>query len=201
VTLRIDLMKEHVARVITELEDARLNQGRAQFPLWHRFDRSRLSRAVGAKQQSHHGTNAVDNFIFSSGWSGTFLDRGITEGERDVPTQGFGSGNNDRRTMIVMVTDGYQFNWDHSTAGWIAGGGCETLKRRGVPIAIVHLRYVEINHGAYNTWVRPYIHLTGPSLQRCASEGLYFSADSPTEIERAFSAVRVSIHERLRLTK
>jgi hypothetical protein len=201
VKLRIDLMKEHVARVVRELEDARLNKDVRNF----RYGVASIDRGYRELLEPNNNLttvqNAVDDFDFSSGWSGTFLDRGITEGERDVPTQGFGSGETDRRTMIVLVTDGYQFNWDHPTAGWIAGGGCETLKRRGVPIAIVHLRYVEIDHGAYNTWVRPYIHLTGPSLQRCASEGLYFSADSPTEIERAFSAVRVSIHERLRLTK
>jgi hypothetical protein len=201
VKLRIDLMKEHVARVIDELEDARLNKEVRNFS--HGI--ASVDRGYRELLEPNNNLttvqNAVDNFDFTPNWSGTFLDRGINEGGRDVPTQGFGSGETDRRKMIVMVSDGYQFNWDHSTAGWIAGGGCETLKRRSVPIAIVHLRYVEINHGAYNEWVRPYSHLTGPSLQRCASEGLYFSADSPVEIEQAFSAVRVSIHERLRITK
>jgi Flp pilus assembly protein TadG len=201
VTLRIDLMKQHVGRVINELEAARLNQTVRNF----RYGIASIDRGYREVLTPNNNLttvqSAVSNFSFSSGWSGTFIDRGIAEGEDVVPEQGFGSGNNDRRTMIVMVTDGYQFNWDHSTAGWIAGTACETLKRRGIPIAIVHLRYVEINHGAYNTWVRPYIHLTGPALQRCASEGMYFSADSPAEIERAFSAVRVSIHERLRITK
>jgi hypothetical protein len=201
ILLRIDLMKEHVARVVSELEDARLNKDVRNF----RYGIASIDRGYRELLEPNNDLatvqRAVDDFTFTSGWSGTFLDNGITEGERDVPTQGFGSGNNDRRTMIVMVTDGYQFNWDHATVGWIAGGGCEALKRRGVPIAIVHLRYVEIDHWAYNEWVRPYIHLTSPSLQRCASEGMYFSADSPAEIEQAFSAVRVSIHERLRITK
>lgn len=201
VKLRIDLMKEHVARVVDELEDARLNQDVRNF----RYGIASIDRGYRELLEPSNDLatvqDAVEDFTFTPNWSGTFLDRGITEGERDVPTQGFGSGNDDRRTMIVMVTDGYQFNWDHATAGWIAGGGCDTLKRRGVPIAIVHLRYVEINHGAYREWVRPYIHLTGPSLQRCASDGMYFSADSPEQIEHAFSAVRVSIHERLRITK
>jgi Flp pilus assembly protein TadG len=201
VTLRIDLMKQHVGRVISELEAARLNQNVRNF----RYGVASIDRGYRELLEPSNNLttvqNAVSNFTFSSGWSGTFLDRGINEGEDDVPEQGYGSGNADRRTMIVMVTDGYQFNWNHPTAGWIAGTGCETLKRRGIPIAIVHLRYVEIDHGAYDTWVRPYIHLTSPALQRCASEGMYFSADSPAEIERAFSAVRVSIHERLRITK
>jgi hypothetical protein len=124
----------------------------------------------------------------------------LSEGKATLPAQN-GDGTKDRpRQFVIIVSDGMQFDWNRISSGPISNTPCEEIKARGINVAVIQLRYVDLTgDAAFNTYVKPHFTKLGPALEKCASPGMFYSADSPEQIQKAFAELAVRIRGALRL--
>ena len=67
---------------------------------------------------------------------------------------------------------------------------CSAMKSRGVKIAILYTTYLPLPTNAfYNQNVKPFVNNIGPSMQSCASPGLYFEVSPTQGISDAMTAL------------
>jgi Flp pilus assembly protein TadG len=67
---------------------------------------------------------------------------------------------------------------------------CTTVKNRGIRIAVLYTVYYPLPTNAwYNTYVSPIQSKIGPTLQSCASPGLYFAVSTGGDISAAMVAL------------
>ena len=67
---------------------------------------------------------------------------------------------------------------------------CKKLKDRGLLIAVLYTTYLPLpSNSWYNTWIKPFAYNIGPSMQACASPGLYFEVSMTDGIPQAMSAL------------
>lgn len=202
VKLRHDLMKENVIALINRLDTDKHPQQTVSYSL------GAMARGFEARiamtDEIEEVREKVEQFNLTAGPAhgnaASRLSDSFRGGLRTLPAQG-GDGSASRpRDFVVIVTDGMQFDWGGISPGPVDARTCSDIKARGISVAVIRLRYVELTgDSAFNTWVRPVHHLLGPALQECASGGLYFSADTPAEIETAFAKLADELRDNLRL--
>jgi hypothetical protein len=94
--------------------------------------------------------------------------------------------------VMFFVTDGVE---DEDVSGSrqesvMDPGRCTTIKNRGIRIAVLYTTYNPLpTNSWYNSHVKPFQPNIGPSLQSCASPGLYFEVDNTGDISGALSAL------------
>jgi hypothetical protein len=67
---------------------------------------------------------------------------------------------------------------------------CNTVKNRGIRIAVLYTVYYPLPTNAwYNTHISPFQPNIGPTLQSCASPGLYFQVSTGGDISAAMVAL------------
>jgi hypothetical protein len=157
--------------------------------------------ALSDNYESIH--TAVENFSLSGtthSQAASRLTPVLDTAKNSLPAQN-GDGTEDNpRNFVVIVTDGMQFDWNSITPGPISNASCENIKTRGIPVAVIQLRYVpDPGNVHYEYWVAPRFNQLGPALQACASPGMFYSADTPQQIQDAFAELAVRIRGALRL--
>ncbi len=95
------------------------------------------------------------------------------------------------RKVMFLVTDGVQSKryqpWGSTAFRPIDVSLCDTIKRRGIPMVVLNVRYVPMpSEAAYQGTVQRFQDQLAPALRSCASEGMYFEAERPQEILSAF---------------
>jgi Flp pilus assembly protein TadG len=79
---------------------------------------------------------------------------------------------------------------------------CSTLKSRGVLIAVLYTTYLPLpTNTFYNQNVKPFVNNIGPTMQSCASPGLYFEVSPTQGISAAMTALFQKAVQSARLTK
>ena len=79
---------------------------------------------------------------------------------------------------------------------------CTKIKDRGIKIAVLYTTYLPLPSNAwYNTWIAPFASQIGPSMQSCASPGLYFEVSPTQGISEAMNALFQKAVAQARLTK
>ena len=203
VKLRIDLMRENILMLMAKIKEVQLEEQVVRYSL------AGLSRSfeprLGLTANYTEAYDAVKNFALSgtvhnSYNSASRLSPALDEGKGVLPAQN-GDGTKDRpRNFVVIVSDGMQFDWSRISSGPISNSACENIKSRGISVAVIQLRYVELTgDGAFESYVRPHFHKLGPALQACASPGMFYSADTPDQIQKAFADLAIRIRGALRL--
>jgi hypothetical protein len=67
---------------------------------------------------------------------------------------------------------------------------CTTIKNRGIRIAVLYTTYLPLpTNPWYNTYISPFQPNIGPTLQSCASPGLYFQVSTDQDISAAMIAL------------
>jgi hypothetical protein len=67
---------------------------------------------------------------------------------------------------------------------------CTTIKNRGILIAVLYPTYLPLPTNAfYNANIAPFQANIGPTLESCASPGLYFNVTSDSDISAALAAL------------
>jgi Flp pilus assembly protein TadG len=67
---------------------------------------------------------------------------------------------------------------------------CKRIKDRGIKIAVLYTTYLPLPTNAfYNTYVKPFTSDIGPTMQACASPGLYFEVSPTQGISEAMNAL------------
>ncbi|WP_293612592.1 VWA domain-containing protein [Ponticaulis sp.] len=122
--------------------------------------------------------------------------------ERQITTAGEGTQANPDK-MVILITDGlYTHGSSHSYDAFDADF-CTTLKNRGVRMAVINTVYDRLDHSLRYVWNRVGENsaLAATAMESCASEGYYFEANDPDEIDRVFEELAQQIlDDPLRLT-
>ena len=124
-----------------------------------------------------------------------------------MPNPGGGStaAGDTPQEVMMLVTDGVEDKIVNSCAAgytcvsagskWrqqsmIDTSWCNTIKNRGIRIAVLYTVYYPLpTNSWYNTYVSPFQANIGPTLQSCASPGLYFAVNTGGDISAAMTAL------------
>ena len=107
-----------------------------------------------------------------------------------MPTPGSGTNQAGDTPQEVMffVTDGVE---DENVNGsrvqsLMDPSYCTTIKNRGIRIAVLYTTYLPLpTNSWYNTYIKPFQPNIGPTLQSCASPGLFFQVSTNDDISAA----------------
>jgi hypothetical protein len=201
IVLRIDLMKQNVLALMEKIHEVQLPEQVVRYSVSGMARSFEPRIALSDNYESIH--TAVENFSLSGtthGQAASRLTPVLDTAKNSLPAQN-GDGTEDNpRNFVVIVTDGMQFDWSSITPGPISNAACENIKSRGIPVAVIQLRYVpDPGNVHYEYWVAPRFNQLGPALQACASPGMFYSADTPQQIQDAFAELAVRIRGALRL--
>jgi Flp pilus assembly protein TadG len=156
------------------------------------------------------------NMDANLGSGGTHIDTALTSVNSLISggsgAVGDGSTPTTPQPYVFLVTDGAQdnqykvvpnggwFNSNHATTidnrGTLATvPSCETLKGRGVIVSVLYIPYQPVSpvvttfSGDEDTAANDNIPYIPASLQKCASPGFFYTANSPTEIAASLNAM------------
>lgn len=109
------------------------------------------------------------------------------------------SGNNN------CISQKAPHNSTTTTIGPIDSALCQTIKDRGIKIAVLYTPYLALpTNGFYNQYVAPYNNTSASGisgkLQACASPGFYFEIGNATSIDQAMNAMFQAAVKYARLT-
>lgn len=124
----------------------------------------------------------------------TDWDTAVTTLNSAMPAPGSGTNNagDKPQEVLFLVTDGVT---DEQYGGGrvynrMGGASCTTIKNRGIRIAILYTTYNPLpTNGWYNTYISPFQANIGPTLQACASAGLFFQVDTGGDISAAMNTL------------
>jgi hypothetical protein len=136
----------------------------------------------------------------------TNYDNAMSNINSTMPNPGGGTNSAGDKPQEVMffVTDGVE---DEMVSGsrqqsLMNNSSCTTIKNRGIRIAVLYTTYLPLPTNAwYNTWIAPFQPQIGPTLQSCASPGLYFQVSTDQDISSAMQALFQKAVATARLTQ
>ena len=118
-----------------------------------------------------------------------------------IPAQGTGTASSPQK-WLFFVSDGVADYYYPSTCSEtvIASSGrcqepltttiCNTLKARGINIAILYTTYLSITNSSwYDTYVAPWRSSIATQMQACATSGYYYEVNSDSSISDALNAL------------
>jgi Flp pilus assembly protein TadG len=106
--------------------------------------------------------------------------------------------------VLFFVTDGVE---DETVNGsrvqsLMNTSYCTTIKNRGIRIAVLYTTYLPLpTNSWYNSYIKPFQSQIGPTLQSCASPGLYFQVSTDQDISGALAQLFNIAVETAHLTK
>jgi hypothetical protein len=129
----------------------------------------------------------------------TDYDKILSAMNKEISIPGDGSSSSPQK-VLFFVSDGVadEFNLLSCSQLTIVGRCqepinvtlCTTMKNRGIKIAVLYTTYLPLPTNAwYNTWIAPFQNQIGPSMQSCASPGLYFEVSPTDGIAQAMNAL------------
>ena len=124
----------------------------------------------------------------------TNYDNAMSNINSAMPNPGNGTNAQGDKPQEVMffVTDGVE---DENVSGGrqqsvMDPGWCTTIKNRGIRIAVLYTTYYPLpTNNWYNTYIAPIQSNIGPTLQTCASPGLYYEVSTGGDISAALSSL------------
>jgi hypothetical protein len=130
-----------------------------------------------------------------------------------IPSQGTGTASSPQK-WLFFVSDGVADYYYPSSCSEtvIASTGrcqepltttiCNTLKARGINIAILYTTYLSITNSSwYDTYVAPWRSSIATQMQACATSGYYYEVNSDSSISGALNALFQKAVASARLTK
>lgn len=117
-----------------------------------------------------------------------------------IPTPGDGSSSSPQK-WLFFVSDGVADYYYPSTCSktTVSGGRCQeplttaicdTIKARGVKIAVLYTSYLAItNNSWYTTYIAPWRSSIGTKMQSCATSGYYYEVSSDANITDALNSL------------
>jgi Flp pilus assembly protein TadG len=124
----------------------------------------------------------------------------LTAINRLIATPGDGSTAGSPQKVLMLVADGVtDANYPSTcTRATVSGGRCqeplnpamcETIKNRGIRIAVLYTTYLPLDNDWYRNWIAPFQPTIGTKMQACASPGLYFEVSPTQGIAEAMTAL------------
>jgi Flp pilus assembly protein TadG len=116
----------------------------------------------------------------------------ITQINTIMPNPGGGtrSAGDTPQEVLFIVTDGVEDEMVNGSRvqSLMSPSYCITIKNRGIRIAVLYTTYLPLPTNAwYNSYIKPFQTQIGPTLQSCASPGLYFQVSTDQDISNALA--------------
>jgi Flp pilus assembly protein TadG len=206
VTLRIDLLRTAAQNLTTTATNtATVNKAKYRMAVYT-FDinfNTIQSLTSNLSSVSTSSGNIQQLQVYCNNWltstnnnsdADTNFDNAFTSINNTMPAPGNGSNvaGDTPQEVLFLVTDGVE---DESVNGSrqesvISVANCTAIKNRGIRIAVLYTEYLPLpTNSWYNTHVAPFQSNIGPTLQSCASPGLYFMVTTGGDISGALSTL------------
>ena len=204
VTLRIDNLRVAVES-LTSTAQATETQSHANYRMAiYTFDQQVTTIATLTSNLSEAQSEAGNITlleVYKNNWltntndnsdTDTNYDSAMTALNTTMPTPGNGTNakGDTPQEVLFFVTDGVE---DELVNGGrqqslMNNGWCTTVKARGIRIAVLYTSYLPLPTNAwYNTYIAPFQAQIGPTLQSCASPGLYYEVQTGGDITGALN--------------
>lgn len=216
VTLRIDLVNQAAQNLMTYLnaqaQTYDVKYGAATYSFDYQINTlgPMTDLKTGLQAAKTYASNLQMLTMYKNGWR-TSSDNGsnndqdtdwdsamtaLNSGSSSVSkmqTPGTGTNNlgDTPQEVLLIVTDGVmdEANGGRKIAA-MGGSICTTIKNRGIRIAILYTTYKPLpTNSFYNNHVAPFQNNIGPTLQACASTGLYSVVDTGGDISTALQTL------------
>jgi Flp pilus assembly protein TadG len=139
----------------------------------------------------------ANNYLTSNNNNGdqdTNYDNAMSKINSAMPNPGNGTNaqGDKPQEVLFFVTDGVE---DENVNGGrqqsvMDPAWCTTIKNRGIRIAVLYTTYYPLpTNSWYNTYIAPIQSNIGPTLQSCASAGLYYEVSTGGDISAALSSL------------
>jgi Flp pilus assembly protein TadG len=134
----------------------------------------------------------------------TNFDSALTGINTVMPNPGNGSQTSTPQEVLFLVSDGVE---DENVNGGrqqsvLNTALCTTIKNRGIRIAVLYTTYSPLpTNSWYNTYISPFQANIGPTMQSCASPGLYFEVSPSQGIPEAMTQLFQQAVQTARLTQ
>jgi Flp pilus assembly protein TadG len=198
VTLRIDNLRTAVQNLMTTAQSTE-NSIKATYRMAiYTFNYGFDTVATLTSNLTYAKTQAGNISIYEvpkQNWNNdtiTNYDNAMTNINGLMPNPGTGAINDKPQEVLFFVTDGVE---DETVNGkrqqsLMDPGWCTIIKNRGIRIAVLYTTYLPLPTNAwYNTYIAPFQAQIGPTLQSCASPGLYFEVSTNGDITAAMNAL------------
>lgn len=208
-TLRMDLVQKAVVNLTDTATDISSNTGAA-----YRFAISQFDVAYNAVQKtptsSANAKTAASKLTMLTVCKNNQVTCGINNNDQDtdfttafdgslkdmplIPGNGTNQSGDNPQAMLFLITDGMRDeNRGGRKLGPIPTSQCDTIKARGIRIAVLYTEY--LYESANDAWsisnVRnPYLsspEKISPALSACASPGLFYQVTSDDDISAALA--------------
>jgi hypothetical protein len=142
----------------------------------------------------------------------TDFDTTIAALDKIIGNSGSGASSSQPQKILFFVSDGLNdANKPGSCAKPITSGTrcqeplpvalCTAIKKRGVKIAVLYTTYLPLPTNAwYNSWIKPFATEMAPTMEACATPGLYFEVSPTQGITEAMNALFQKAVAQARLT-
>jgi hypothetical protein len=134
----------------------------------------------------------------------TNFDAALTGINSIMPNPGTGSQTSTPQEVLFLVSDGVE---DEDVNGGrqqsvLNSSLCTTIKNRGIRIAVLYTTYLPLpTNSWYNTYIAPFQSNIGPTMESCASPGLYFEVSPSQGIPEAMTQLFQQAVQTARLTQ
>ena len=206
VTLRIQVLAQAVANLMTTAGSEETSNNATYRMAIYTFDVGfnhiqSLTSSLSTAASSASSINVLE--VYANNWltstnnnsdADTNYDNAMNSINTLMPNPGNG-GNAQGDTpqeVLFFVTDGVEDEMVSGTRtqSLMSPSWCTTVKNRGIRIAVLYTQYLPLpTNSWYNTWISPFQPNIGPTLQSCASSGLYFEVQTGQDISAAMSAL------------
>lgn len=202
-TLRIDLMQQAVSDLMTKMTQTATQYNTTYRAGIYTFDymfNVNTALTSNLTKASSNSSNLQILQTYKNGWRTSSVNDNDTNtnydgamsginGTMSTPGAGSNASGDKPKGVLFFVTDGVV---DQATSGGgrqqslMDNGWCTTIKNRGLQIAVLYTTYLPLpTNGWYNYYIAPFQPQIGPTLQSCASPGLYTQVNTGGDISDA----------------
>ena len=184
----------------------------AYFPLTSSINGSPTNPSTINYAAANLATLLDTNINLNLGSGGTHIDTAFSTMNTTIVSVGDGSSSSNTQPYVFLVTDGAQDNQVKGVpnGGWSGSNhattldlqntltsipSCTALKSRGIIVSVLYIPYQQINpvntsfSGDEDTAANTNIQYIPASLQKCASPGFFYTANTPADITAALNAM------------
>jgi len=218
VTLRIDLLGEAAQSLMATAKTTEQSTTASYQMAIYTFDESfNTIQTITANLTNAENAAATVGLltVYSNNWLTSTNDNSDADTNYDSAMQSLnsimpnpGSGTNNKgdtpQEVVFLVTDGVEDELVGSNRqqSVMNTAWCTTIKNRGIRIAVLYTEYLPLpTNSWYNTYISPIQNNIAPTLESCASPGLYFEVDTGGDISAALADLFQSAVESAYLAK
>lgn len=130
----------------------------------------------------------------TSGDTDTNYDNAFSSINSIMPNPGNGTNakGDTPQEVLFLVTDGVEDELVNGSRvqSLMSTSMCNTIKNRGIRIAVLYTTYYPLpTNSWYNTYISPFQSNISPTMQSCASPGLFFEVQTGGDITAAMAAL------------